>query len=62
MTETLEVQEALVVRPGDKLLVRLRPDAHRGHIEKLADALRERFPETEITVITAEQLAVVRDD
>ena len=56
------IQEGLVVRPGDKLLIRVRPDTRPDQLERFADQLRERFPEAEITVVAADQLAVVRGD
>jgi hypothetical protein len=61
VAELLEVQEGLVVRPGDKLLVRVRPDSLPEAIKRFADHLKERFPEAEVTVVAAEQLAVVRN-
>jgi hypothetical protein len=57
------VQEGLIVRPGDKLLIRVDPAAiwNATRVEELAGQLRERFPGVEVTVVAAEQLAVVRD-
>jgi hypothetical protein len=56
------IQEGLVVRPGDKLLVRVDPAAiwNGTRVEELASQLRECFPGTEVTVVAAAQLAVVR--
>jgi hypothetical protein len=55
------IQEALVIRPGDKLLVRVRQNSSLDHVERLLSDLKRRLPEVEVTVVAAEQLAVVRD-
>lgn len=55
------VHETLTVRPGDKLLVRVAPSTGMKQAEDLRDALSRRLPEVEVTVVAAEQLAVVRD-
>lgn len=61
MPEAAVIQEGLIVRPGDKLLIRVRPDSYPEELAALLDKLQQRFPEVEITVVGAEQLAVVRD-
>jgi hypothetical protein len=61
VAEAAEVQEGLVVRPGDKLLIRVRQDTYREGVDRLAEDLKRRLPEVEVTIIAAEQLAVVRD-
>jgi hypothetical protein len=55
------IQEGLVLRPGDKLLIRVRTTSSPEQVGKLLDDLKQRFPEVETTVVGAEQLAVVRD-
>ena len=62
MADLAAVQDHLVVRPGDKLLVRVDPAAiwNRTRVEELASQLGERFPGVEVTVVVAAQLAVVR--
>jgi hypothetical protein len=64
VTESAEfqekIQEGLVIHPGDKLLLRVHPATLREDVAALAATLRERFPEAEITVVAAEQLAVMR--
>jgi hypothetical protein len=66
VAETLEfqeqVQEALVVRPGDKLLVRVAPSVDPDVAAAVGRQLRERFSGVEVTVVAAEQFAVVRGD
>jgi hypothetical protein len=57
-----KIQEALVIRPGDKLLVRVQPSTDPEQIRRFTDRLKERFPTNEITVVAAEQLAVIRED
>jgi hypothetical protein len=61
VAEAIEVAEALVVRPGDKLLIRVRQDTYPEHADQLAKHLKRRIPEVEVTIIAAEQFAVVRD-
>jgi hypothetical protein len=56
-----EIREALVVRPGDKLLVRVHPATLPEDAKALLTTLRARFPETDVVVIAAEELAVARD-
>jgi hypothetical protein len=60
VAETATFLEALVVHPGDKLLVRVRQDSSRDAVLEFRTMLEERLPEVQITVIAAEQLAVVR--
>lgn len=62
MIDLTEVAEALVVRPGDKLLIRVHPSTPSSQIDLLLTEARERLPEVEVTIIGAEQLAVVRGD
>lgn len=61
MSDAASSSEVLVIRPGDKLLVRVPTNTMRDHVTGLLDALKERFPDNEVVVIAAEQLAVVRD-
>jgi hypothetical protein len=56
----VEVAEALVIRPGDKLLVRVDVHTSRERAMDLRDELKERLSEVEVCVIAAEQLAVFR--
>jgi hypothetical protein len=56
-----EIAEALVIHPGDKLLVRVdAAHAFPDQVDELLDDLRKRFPECGVTIIAAEQLAVIR--
>lgn len=56
-----EIREALVVKPGDRLLVRVHPHVRAEQVDVLRERLLDRFPDIEVTVITCEQIAVVRD-
>jgi hypothetical protein len=61
VAELAEVQEALVVRPGDVLVVRVRHDITMDQFDKVTSAVKERFPaDAEILFVAAEQLAVIR--
>lgn len=53
-------EEALVIRPGDHLIVRVKQATSFEVVDLLLDVLRERFPGVEVVVIAAEQLAVFR--
>jgi hypothetical protein len=61
MPQAATIQEGLVIRPGDKLLIRVRSDSSPDQVERFLGLLKRRFPEVEVTVVAAEQLAVVRD-
>jgi DNA-binding transcriptional LysR family regulator len=60
MADAAVVQEGLVVRPGDSLVVRVSPSTGVKQIRELLEQLRARFPGVEVTVVAAEQLAVLR--
>jgi hypothetical protein len=60
VAELTEVIEALVVRPGDKLIVRVDPRTTRAQADEMIAAVKERLPELEILIVAAEQLAVLR--
>lgn len=58
------VAEAVVVRPGDTLLVRVSPDRgiDRDGLAELQRDLREVLPGVEVGLVVADQLAVARPD
>lgn len=61
MNSAAEVVDALVVQPGDTLVVRVRGDVNPAQIAETADMIRERLrPDVELLVVAAEQLAVIR--
>jgi hypothetical protein len=57
--------DALVVRPGDVLLIRVSPSTSREQFDKFAALVKEGFAKRmaeppEVMFIAAEQLGVVR--
>lgn len=59
------IQEGLVVRPGDTLVLRVRPDITREQfdhfVEHAKEALAERgLGDAPVVFVAAEQLAVIR--
>lgn len=58
--DTIEIPEALALRPGDHLLVRVSTHTTDEQVDELLVAFKERLPDVPVTVIAAEQLAVVR--
>nr|MDT0660857.1 hypothetical protein [Micromonospora sp. DSM 115978] len=61
MTAELEgVAEALIVRPGDTLIVRFNQRTARSDLDPVDKALREQLPGVDVIVINAEQIAVFR--
>jgi hypothetical protein len=57
-----ELVEGCVMRPGDRLLVRLDRGADPTQIREMRDRLAERFPGIEVTVMVADQFAVERGE
>jgi hypothetical protein len=53
-----QAAETSVIRPGDTLLVRLRSDAPVIQQRTAADRLRDRLPDTDVLVITAEDVDI----
>lgn len=59
----LPVCEALVVRPGDHLIVRVEADITRQAADETRQLLLDRLPQlADVTVINAAGLAVLRDE
>lgn len=52
-------QEAVTVRPGDTLIVRVRPDINPEQVYTIRDQLRDRLPDVEVLIIACEQLAAI---
>lgn len=59
MAEAAEVLEAVTVRPGDTLLVRVAQSSSSEQLTEMAGQLRERL-NVEVLVIACEQIACVR--
>jgi hypothetical protein len=57
---TVVAQEAVTVRPGDTLIVRLRPDIAPDQVQKFRDELRARLPDVAVLVLACEQLAAAK--
>jgi hypothetical protein len=53
-------QEAVTVRPGDTLLVRVRPDIDPEQVHRLRAALMDRLPDIAVLIIACEQLAAAK--
>jgi len=62
MTDDLEVvaQEAVTVRPGDTLILRVRPDTNPEQMQGFSAKLKERLPDIAIVVVACEQLAAAK--
>jgi hypothetical protein len=52
------VLDAVTVRPGDRLIVRVRPDITREQADELAGQLQERLPGLDVIILAAEQIVV----
>lgn len=57
-----DVEQTAVVRPGDTLIVRVRPNIPPEQLQRCADLLKERLPDVEVCLIGAEELAVYRPE
>lgn len=65
MSDPLVAVEALVIRPGDVLIVRVRPDISRERLDEFATGVKEGLKEClpdppQLLVIAAEQIAAFR--
>ena len=58
--EVAGVAEGLVVKPGDSLIVRVATGTTPKQIDEFLNEIQGRFPDVEVTVVGAEQIAVVR--
>jgi hypothetical protein len=53
-------QEAVTVRPGDTLIVRVRPDIDPEQVHGLRAALMDRLPDIAVLIVACEQLAAAK--
>lgn len=60
MTAPSNLTEATTIHPGDHLIIRTATDVDPEHLAHTVDALRDRLPGIDITVINAEQLLIYR--
>jgi len=58
-----ELREAVEIRPGDTLIVRVTPDVPPEAVQGMREQLLEHLPSgARVLVVGCEQLAVVRGD
>lgn len=55
-TVIIHVVEAVVVKPGDRVLIRVDPGTHPDELAAFAGQLRQHFPGGVVTIVRAEQL------
>jgi hypothetical protein len=61
--ELLEVAEAVVVRPGDTLILRTARPVSHAEVDRIRNYVKERLPDlADVLVATCDQLAVFRPD
>jgi hypothetical protein len=53
-------QEALTVKPGDTLIVRVSPDVNPERSERFRAAFLERLPDIAVLIVACEQLAAAK--
>lgn len=57
---TVVAQEAITVRPGDTLIVRVRPNISPDDVRALREQLMDRLPDVAVLVVACEQLAAAK--
>ena len=60
MSDLPEIREGLVIYPGDHLLVTVPFGTSAEFVQQLKDRFAERHSDIDVTVLTAQQIAVVR--
>jgi hypothetical protein len=56
------IEEGLIIRPGDTLIVRVEPDISQAEAEELKRGIMERLPLlASVMVIGCDQIAVMRE-
>jgi hypothetical protein len=53
-------QEALTVKPGDTLIVRVSPHMNPEQLERFRAAFLERLPDIAVLIVACEQLAAAK--
>ena len=62
-TQTIELHEALVIHPGDKLIVRYEQTVSLQQAAEIRTLILDRLPElADAIVIIADQIAAVRNE
>jgi len=59
-TPTIQVAEAVVVNPGDRVLIRVDPATPAEDVARFKSALRQHFPGSMVVIVAAHDMAVVR--
>jgi hypothetical protein len=62
ITPKLAALDTVTVRPGDKLIVRVRSDFTHQDFDEFTNRIREKLPDVEVLVMGAEQILVYRED
>lgn len=59
--DAIDIEEALVIYPGDTLVVRVRSDIYRNEFDELFTGLKANLPDNvRFLVVSAEQIAAIR--
>lgn len=58
----LGIQQGLVVRPGDMLVLTVRPDVSMDEFHTMTERVRDALPGVMVVFVAADGLAVVRGD
>lgn len=60
MIDLTAIRDAAVIRPGDKLILRVDARLTRQQFDQLVDEVKERLPDIEILVVNVAQVIVYR--
>lgn len=60
MADLQEIREAVVIHPGDTLVVRCDPDYTTEDLQELKDKVLARIPGIDVVVVAVDQLLVCR--
>jgi hypothetical protein len=60
VADLADLAEALVIRPGDTLVARVKPGICAAEAKRLSNGIEEHLPGVKAVVIAAEQLVVYR--
>lgn len=56
------LEQAVIVRPGDTLIVRVPQNTPADNVARFMAAMRERLPDVPVVVIAAEDMVVYRPE
>lgn len=58
----IRIEECAVLRPGDKLILRVHPGVQLEQLQLLAEQTRERLPDNEVVILGLDgQMVVSRE-